>query len=552
MMNIIEAMHDHRLFYETLKGGREIWPWGAWETYLSALFGLPIKNPAELELFRACTGLESPAADPARESFVIAGRRSGKSTIAALLAVFIAGFRDWRKILSPGEKGHVFVIAVDKAQAGIVKGYCRAFLEGSPSLRKLLKRETAETLELSNGVTIMVKTSSFRSVRGYTLLAVVLEELSFWRSDESANPDKETLAAVRPALMTVKGSLLIGISSPYSKAGALYEAFKGGYGQAGGPLIWRAASTLMNPELDGRLVAAALEDDPAAARSEWLAEFRQDIEAFIPVELVESVMIPGRLELPRIDGVQYRAFADPSGGRNDSFTLAIGHAEAKTGRVIVDVIRERRPPFSPADVVAEFAETLQSFGVVKVLGDRYSGEWVAEAFKKCGILYAPAEKSASELYLDFLPMLMNGSIELLDSRRLKAQLVDLERRTRSGGRDIIDHGPAGHDDVAVVCAGLCVTIGRSKRRGGFVYYSGSASLAGSLAVPAAGGSPAEVKPGEIPPMSTAAGQAEAAAVKPARPFKRRIFFPAGRHQSISPDELKGAFDRLTRRGDDKP
>lgn len=519
MMTIIEAMHDHRLFYETLKGGRSSWPWGAWETYMAALFGLPISNPVELELFRACTGLTAGPAAPSRESFVIAGRRSGKSTIAALLAVFIAGFKDWRKILSPGETGYVFVIAVDKAQAGIVKGYCRAFLGGSPSLRKLLKRETAETLELSNGVTIAVKTSSFRSVRGYTLLAVVLEELSFWRSEESANPDKEILAAIRPALMTVKDSLLIGISSPYSKTGALYEAFKSGYGKLGGPLIWKAPSTVMNPTIDVRSIETALEADPASARAEWLAEFRQDIESFIPAELVESVMIPGRLELPRIEGVQYRAFADPSGGRQDSFTLAIGHVDAKTGRVILDVIRERRPPFSPADVVAEFAELLKSFGLVKVLGDRYSGEWVVESFLKHGIVYHTAEKSASELYLEFLPLLSSGAVELLDSRRLKAQLVDLERRTRAGGRDIIDHGPGGHDDVSNSVAGLCATIARAKpRRPGRVYFAGTVSAAGSLAVPAADGSqPTGPDPGAL------AG---------AKPKRRRVFISGGGSQSI--------------------
>ena len=38
-------------------------------------------------------------------------------------------------------------------------------------------------------------------------------------------------------------------------------------------------------------------------------------------------------------------------------------------------------------------------------------------------------------------------------RRLVAQLCALERRTAWGGRDSIDHGPGGHDDVANAVAG---------------------------------------------------------------------------------------------------
>ena len=34
------------------------------------------------------------------------------------------------------------------------------------------------------------------------------------------------------------------------------------------------------------------------------------------------------------------------------------------------------------------------------------------------------------------------------------QLIGLERRTARGGRDSIDHGPGGHDDVCNAVAGL--------------------------------------------------------------------------------------------------
>ncbi len=58
---------------------------------------------------------------------------------------------------------------------------------------------------------------------------------------------------------------------------------------------------------------------------------------------------------------------------------------------------------------------------------------------------------------------MNSArIELLDNPRLIAQLCSLERRTSRGGKDSIDHGPGGHDDVINAAAGaLTKVLGQS-------------------------------------------------------------------------------------------
>jgi hypothetical protein len=63
--------------------------------------------------------------------------------------------------------------------------------------------------------------------------------------------------------------------------------------------------------------------------------------------------------------------------------LAIGHREDDA--VIIDCLRERKPPFSPKAVVAEFSETLKSYRVTKVIGDKYGGEWPREQFRNHGI-----------------------------------------------------------------------------------------------------------------------------------------------------------------------
>ena len=97
--------------------------------------------------------------------------------------------------------------------------------------------------------------------------------------------------------------------------------------------------------------------------------FRNEVERFIGVELVEAAVEPGCRV--RALGVPVQGFCDPSGGASDSMTLAIGHCE-KDDRAVLDCLVERRAPFSPTSVVSVFAETLKSYGVRKVTGDRYS------------------------------------------------------------------------------------------------------------------------------------------------------------------------------------
>ncbi len=71
--------------------------------------------------------------------------------------------------------------------------------------------------------------------------------------------------------------------------------------------------------------------------------------------------------------------------------------------------------------------------------------------------YEPAEKSKSEIYVDLLPLITSGAVDLLDHDRLVMQLTSLERRTSRGGRDSIDHAPGAHDDIANAVAGALVT-----------------------------------------------------------------------------------------------
>src|SRR5262249_40205912 len=107
----------------------------------------------------------------------------------ALCAVYLACFYDYRRYLAPGERGTVLIIATNSKQARVIVRYVRALLTHIPMLAKLIERETADAFDLTNGTTIEVHVASARSTRGYAVVAACLDEVSYFPTDDSANPD---------------------------------------------------------------------------------------------------------------------------------------------------------------------------------------------------------------------------------------------------------------------------------------------------------------------------------------------------------------------------
>jgi len=446
-VNIVSALDDGNLFGGAL---RDPATWATWRVFLTTLFGLPM-TPGQIEIYRRCTGRVAPPSAPFSEAWLICGRRAGKSFVLAIVAVFLACFRDYAAYLAPGEHATIMVIATDRKQARVIFRYVHGLLS-LPILAPLIERETAESIDLRNRVTIEIAVASYRTTRGYTLAAVLADEISFWRSDDAAEPDYAILDALRPGLGTLPGAMLLCASSPYAQSGALYDAFRRYRGRDDAPvLIWHASTRTMNPTFPQSTIDAAMERDPASAAAEYMAEFRTDVLAFVAREAVEACVSHGVFERAPVADVRYFGFLDPSGGSSDSMTMAIAHVEQ--GVAVLDLVREIRPPFSPESVVAEFSGVLKGYGVGTVRSDRYGGEWPRERLKVHGIECLPAGKPKSEIYLALLPAINSRRCDLLDNARLISQLCGLERRVARGGRDSIDHRPGAFDDVVNACAG---------------------------------------------------------------------------------------------------
>lgn len=429
-------------------------PWAAWRVILKAAFALPL-DAEELALFERLAGGRELPQRRVDELWVVAGRRGGKSRMAAAVAAYLAAFVDHQPRLVAGEQGYVLALAASKSQARTIANYVTGFFEASPILTQQIRNVTSEELELEGRVTIATHSNSFRTVRGRTLVAAVFDEVAFWRDDTSASPDTETYRAVLPALSTT-GGMLVGISSPYRRAGLLHQKHRDHFGKNDpSVLVIHAPTELLNPTINTGVIERARASDAEAARAEWDAEFRSDIAALLDDKMIDAAIEFGRpLELPPRREHRYVAFVDASAGRHDAFTLGIAHREE--GHHVVDVVRGRQPPFDPSSVAAEYAGLAKEYGCREVTGDNYAGEWVAAAFREAGVGYMRADKVKSALYLEMAPIFNRGAVSLPEHPALVRELRLLERRTSRSGRDVVDHPQNGSDDYANAVAGaLC-------------------------------------------------------------------------------------------------
>jgi hypothetical protein len=418
----------------------------------------------------AITGRTRFPSVPARRFFAGLGRRAGKTVFESRRACFHLA-QDYRDRLQKGETAVVACIATDKKQAALLFNYARACVLDSPLLSAQLARETSDTLEFAHGTALEVHTASFRSTRGRTFAAVLMDEAAFLRSEESATPDVEIVRAVVPGLATLGGSLEV-FSSLHMRRGVMWDAHRRHFGADGSTAIYVQGDTrTFNPTIDQAVIDESIAEDPELGNSEWGGQFRADLSsAFDPTWIdvaIDSNVFERAFQAVLREGrpPEYKAATDPAGGSGrDSWSTYITHKEGN--QVYADACLEIRPPFSTKDAACRVAEFLRSYGLNHVSGDHYAGLWPSDELRANGIGYHTLESPKSDLYREAVGLFSAGRVRLLDHARTTTQLRMLERRVRAGGRDQFDHPANGNDDNAnALCAALLIADGRGAQPG---------------------------------------------------------------------------------------
>ena len=245
------------------------------------------------------------------------------------------------------------------------------------------------------------------------------------------------------------------VSSAYAKFGVLYDYYKKYYGPDGPPDILVAHGTTrdFNPSISQAEIDRDIEKDPVRNRAEYLSEFRSDVEGFIDRAKVEAC-VGDYVELPFHQGISYQMFIDPATGVDggDSYAAEVLHKDGLL--TITDALREVRPPFSPAQVIAEVIIPLaKQYNIYKIHGDNFGGQFAQEPIRAAGMQYEVWKDHKSDLYRGMVPQINSTQMLLPRHERAINQICSLECSTQRTGKDQITHPSHGHDDLANVIAG---------------------------------------------------------------------------------------------------
>jgi hypothetical protein len=431
--------------------------WLPWNVLLIAGMGEPLRDGEERAMFRKLTGREREPLERVEELVAVCGRRSGKTTAAARLLVYLSALCTYDDCLDFGERGLGLFLATTAHQAKIAFDRAAGIVDASALLRSMVITKTQDTIALSNSVDLVVRPASPRGLRGVTAVGVCCDEAAHFLT-EGQNSDTEVLNAVRPSLATTGGIMLVA-SSPYWEQGELFELHRRHYSSNGDRkiLVAQAASRVTNPLLPESVVLRALERDEASARAEYLAEFRSDISAFIERELIEAAVDKGVLSRPPLQGQNHVCFADSASGisasgTGDTFSMAIGHRENE--QIIIDLLYAKKPPFNASDVVAEICHIARGYGVHEIVSDRYSVGFMHAEVSRHGMMHRASDYDKSQLYLNSLPAFSSRVVRLTDNRTVVEQFCMLERRPGAGARDRVDARGGKSEDSANCVAGV--------------------------------------------------------------------------------------------------
>ena len=147
-----------------------------------------------------------------RRALLCCCRQSGKSTITALIALYVALYEAPALIL--------LVSPAQRQSAELFRVFMQAYqkLEGAPPL----VQESVLKCEFSNGSRVLALPSSERTLRGFSKVDLCV-------IDEAARVGDELLGALRPMMAVSRaGGRLIALSTPAGRRGWFFEAWSGG------------------------------------------------------------------------------------------------------------------------------------------------------------------------------------------------------------------------------------------------------------------------------------------------------------------------------------
>ena len=157
-------------------------------------------------------------------SLLCLGRRSGKTLVACIWAVYDAVVRDLSEHVRPGEPRYVVVVATASDQARRAFQVVRSFFD-LPLLSPLVARDTNEELHLTTGVVIKCLPCSARSTRGLAISTVIFDELAHFIDTENGyQAGEQVYRALAPSVAQFgDAGRIVCLSTPRGQRGIFWR-----------------------------------------------------------------------------------------------------------------------------------------------------------------------------------------------------------------------------------------------------------------------------------------------------------------------------------------
>jgi hypothetical protein len=358
-----------------------------------------------------------------------------------------------------GEQVAIVVVATSQRQARVVHRYIAGFLR-RPALASLVVRESADEIELANGIVILTLPCNAASARGLAICVVILDEAAWFQGVDGSPLDVgEIWKALVPATAQFDERRVIVASSPrWSGDWFANLCARAATGDDPETRTWTASTQEMNPSISTAFLDAERLRDPVAFRREYEASFESAISAVFDADLVRAAVREGD-ELPPRPGVDYVLACDPA-FTGDRFAVVIGHRDEDT-QIIVDRIASwagsKANPVQIDLTLDAIATMAQAYGGSRVLIDQFSAQAIAQGLRMRGVRVEErpwTNESKVDAVAAVRRCLYAGRLSIPRHRELIAELVSLEQRPTAGGRPRIAAPGRAHDDFATALMAL--------------------------------------------------------------------------------------------------
>lgn len=406
------------------------------------------------------------------------GRRSSKSTMAAIAAVYMAFCQEehFRRKVRKGENFYVVTVANDLKQSKIALDFIRQLLVNSP-LEQEIVRETTLEITLSNNCTFQAIPASARASRGKAVAMAIFDECAFGLEGDANRGTKAMFDALSPSIAQFAPySKILELSSPWLADGTFYEHFRQAEsGEFIGMDCLKIPTWEINPGLPWGcdFLENARKKDPEAFEVEFGAQFKSNNAALVTAEIVESAVNKDRgILFPEKEFTgTYVLSLDPARGGvgRDDYTACIVHYEGT--RLIVDKFHSFEADFEIAGrkevnmskVEEWIKEHHRIYEFQCIVLDQYNSSFIIQNLSK-EFPIAELAWSVSTKMKAFSKMkeLFNaGLIELYPHQKAISQLKNLGVIYRSSGQWSVTGGKeVGVDDFAFALAAAILEASR--------------------------------------------------------------------------------------------